>query len=92
MERTQNIEQEIENIKKLRKYYESFVSERNRQDAIDAYHKWHEASCILFSRYFDASCKEYANFAYIDYILMHILATCLLQSLKDKIFLILLKT
>lgn len=66
MERTQNIEQEIENIKKLRKYYESFVSERNRQDAIDAYHKWHEASCILFSRYFDASCKEYANFAYID--------------------------
>ena len=66
MERTQNIELEIENIKKLRKYYESFVSERNRQDAIDAYHKWHEASCILFSRYFDASCKEYANFAYID--------------------------
>lgn len=66
MDRIQNIKHEIENIKKLRKDYESLVSEPNLRDAIEAYHRWHEASCILFSRYFGGESKEYTNFAYID--------------------------
>ncbi len=66
MDKTQNIEQEIENLKKLRKDYESLVSEPNRRDTIEAYHRWYEAYSILFSRYFGDDCKEYANFAYID--------------------------
>ena len=66
MDRTQNIEQEIESLKKLRKDYESLASEPNQRDAIEAYHAWHETSCIVFSRYFDSACKEYANFAYIN--------------------------
>lgn len=66
MDKTSNIEQKIENIKKLKNEYESLISEPNLRIAIEAYHKWHEASCILFSRYFDVKCKEYANFAYVD--------------------------
>lgn len=66
MDRIQNIKQEIENLKKLRKDYESLVSEPNSRDAIEAYHGWHEASCILFSRYFGDDSKEYVNFTSID--------------------------
>ena len=66
MDKIQNIEQEIENLKKLRRDYDSLVSEPNSRDAIEAYHRWYEASSILFSRYFDDDCKEYAGFAYID--------------------------
>lgn len=66
MDRTQNIRHEIESLKRLRKDYESLVSEPNQRDAIEAYHRWHEESCILFSRYFGDDSKEYTNFAYID--------------------------
>ncbi|MBR4294667.1 MAG: toll/interleukin-1 receptor domain-containing protein [Bacteroidaceae bacterium] len=66
MDRIQNIKQEIENIKKLRKDYESLVSEPNNRYALEAYHGWYEASCILFSRYFGDDSKEYVNFTSID--------------------------
>lgn len=66
MDRAQNIGHEIESLKRLRKDYESLVSEPNSRDAIEAYHRWHEESCILFSRYFGDDSKEYTNFAYID--------------------------
>ena len=66
MTHPQTLEQEIENLKKLRRDYDSLVSEPNSRDAIEAYHRWYEASSILFSRYFDDDCKEYAGFAYID--------------------------
>ena len=66
MNRIQNIEQDIENLKKLKKDYESLVFVPNSQEAIEAYHNWYEASCILFGRYFGDDSKEYVNFAYID--------------------------
>ena len=66
MDRAQNIGHEIESLKRLRKDYESLVSEPNSRDAIEAYHRWHEESCILFSRYFGDDSKEYVNFTSID--------------------------
>lgn len=66
MNRTQDIEQDLGNLRRLRKEYELLVSEPNSRETIEAYHKWHEESCVVFGRYFDDSCKEYVNFTSVN--------------------------
>lgn len=58
----ENIQSEVAHIKQLRTNYDRLVIEPNSHDTIEAYHKWHEKSCVVFSHYFDETCKEYVNF------------------------------
>lgn len=62
----QVIANEIAKIKQLRDAYDRLASDPNLHEAIEAYHKWHEESCVVFSHYFDESCKEYANFSSVN--------------------------
>lgn len=38
----------------------------NSHRTIEAYHKWYDESSVVFSHYFDDSCKEYSNFTSVD--------------------------
>ena len=62
----QVIANEIAKIKQLRDAYDRLASTPNLHETIEAYHKWHEESCVVFSHYFDESCKEYANFSSVN--------------------------
>lgn len=62
----QVIANEIAKIKQLRDTYDRLASTPNLYETIEAYHKWHEESCVVFSHYFDESCKEYANFSRVN--------------------------
>lgn len=62
-ETTQN---EVTRIKCLRDNYDLLAVNPNIHDTIDAYHKWHEESCVVFSHYFDENCKEYVHFTNVD--------------------------
>ena len=62
----QVIAKEIAKIKQLREIYDDLASDPNRHETIEAYHKWHEVSCVVFSHYFDESCKEYENFTNVN--------------------------
>lgn len=62
----QTIINQIAKIKQLREKYDSLASSPNLHEAIEAYHKWHEESCVVFSHYFDDNCKEYANFSSVN--------------------------
>ena len=62
----QAITDEIAKIKQLRDTYDRLASTPNLHETIEAYHKWHEESCVVFSHYFDESCKEYANFSSVN--------------------------
>lgn len=53
---------EVAKIKQLRETYDRLASAPNLHETIEAYHKWHEESCVVFSHYFDDNCKEYTNF------------------------------
>lgn len=57
---------EIRNLRDLRSRYENYLSLPFMDSAIEAYHNWYEQSCILFSRFFDDSCREYVNFSSVD--------------------------
>ena len=62
----QVIANEIAKIKQLRETYDRLASDPNLHETIEAYHKWHEESCVVFSHYFDESCKEYENFINVN--------------------------
>lgn len=62
----QIIAKEIAKIKQLREIYDDLARDPNLHETIEAYHKWHEESCVVFSHYFDESCKEYANFSSVN--------------------------
>ena len=62
----QVIAKEIAKIKQLREIYDDLASDPNLHETIEAYHKWHEVSCVVFSHYFDESCKEYENFTNVN--------------------------
>lgn len=62
----QAIADEVAKIKQLRENYARLAPSPNTLEAIEAYHKWHEDSCVVFSHYFDESCKEYANFVNVN--------------------------
>ena len=62
----QVIANEIAKIKQLRDTYDRLASTPNLYETIEAYHKWYEESCVVFSHYFDESCKEYANFSSVN--------------------------
>mgnify|MGYP003291408441 CR=1 FL=1 len=62
----QAIADEVAKIKQLRENYARLAPSPNTLEAIEAYHKWHEDSCVVFSHYFDESCKEYANFSSVN--------------------------
>lgn len=62
----QVIAKEIAKIKQLREIYDDLASDPNLHETIEAYHKWHEESCVVFSHYFDESCKEYENFTNVN--------------------------
>ena len=62
----QVIANEIAKVKQLRETYDRLASDPNLRETIEAYHKWHEESCVVFSHYFDESCKEYENFANVN--------------------------
>ena len=62
----QVIANEIAKIKQLRDTYDRLASTPNLYETIEAYHKWHEESCVVFSHYFDESCKEYENFINVN--------------------------
>ena len=53
---------EVAKIKQLRETYDRLASDPNLHETIEAYHKWHEESCVVFSHYFDDNSKEYTNF------------------------------
>ena len=57
---------EVAKIKQLRANYDRFTDAPFLHDAIEAYLKWHEESSVVFSHYFDESCKEYANFSSVN--------------------------
>lgn len=62
----QVVANEVAKIKQLRDTYDRLASTPNLRETIEAYHKWHEESCVVFSHYFDESCKEYANFSSVN--------------------------
>ena len=62
----ENIQSEVAHIKQLRTNYDLLVINPDSPDTIEAYHKWHEESCVVFSHYFDDSCKEYVNFVSVN--------------------------
>lgn len=62
----ETIHAEVVKIKQLRANYDRFTDAPFLHDAIEAYLKWHEESSVVFSHYFDESCKEYANFSSVN--------------------------
>ena len=62
----ETIHTEVAKIKQLRDTYDRLASTPNLYETIEAYHKWHEESCVVFSHYFDDNCKEYANFSSVN--------------------------
>ncbi|MBQ6688433.1 MAG: toll/interleukin-1 receptor domain-containing protein [Bacteroidales bacterium] len=62
----ETIHTEIAKIKQLRDTYDRLASSPNLPETIEAYHKWHEESCVVFSHYFDDNCKEYDNFSSVN--------------------------
>ena len=62
----QAITDEVAKIKQLRDTYDHLAGTPNLHETIEAYHKWHEESCVVFSHYFDDNCKEYANFSSVN--------------------------
>lgn len=62
----ETIHTEVARIKQLRADYDALIMDINSHRTIEAYHKWYDESSIVFSHYFDNSCKEYSNFTSID--------------------------
>ena len=60
------LQTEIARIKQLRTNYDALIVDINSHRTIEAYHTWYDESSVIFSRYFDDRCKEYANFTNID--------------------------
>ncbi len=61
-------ESEIERVKELEQSYLSDVdiSGDNSSIAIDAFHYWHAAACVLFDKWFYASDEDFLKFQNID--------------------------
>ncbi len=57
---------EVAKIKQLRETYDHLARDPNLHETIEAYHKWYEESCVVFSHYFGESCKEYAFFSSVN--------------------------
>lgn len=57
---------EVAKIKQLREVYDRLAGDPYLHETIEAYHKWHEESCVVFSHYFDDNCKEYTNFSNVN--------------------------
>lgn len=62
----ETIHTEVARIKQLRADYDALIMDVNSHRTIEAYHKWYDESSVVFSHYFDDSCKEYSNFTSID--------------------------
>ena len=62
----ETIHTEVARIKQLRADYDALIMDVNSHRTIGAYHKWYDESSVVFSHYFDDSCKEYSNFTSID--------------------------
>lgn len=62
----ETIHTEVARIKQLRADYDALIMDINSHRTIEAYHKWYDESSVVFSHYFDDSCKEYSNFTSID--------------------------
>ena len=62
----ETIHTEVARIKRLRADYDALAMDINSRRTIEAYHTWYDESSVVFSHYFDDSCKEYSNFTYID--------------------------
>ena len=58
----QAIADEVAKIKQLRANYDALIMDINSHRTIEAYHTWYDESSVVFSHYFDDSCKEYSNF------------------------------
>lgn len=57
---------EVAKIKQLREVYDRLAGDPYLHETIEAYHKWHEESCVVFSHYFDENSKEYVHFTNVD--------------------------
>ena len=57
---------EVARIKRLRADYDALTMDINSHRTIDAYHTWYDESSVVFSHYFDDSCKEYSNFTSVE--------------------------
>lgn len=57
---------EVARIKRLRADYDALTMDINSHRTIDAYHTWYDESSVVFSHYFDGSCKEYSNFTSVE--------------------------
>lgn len=63
----ETIKREIAKINQLRASYDALtIIDPNRSDTIEAYHKWYEESCVVFSHYFNSQTEEYVNFTSVD--------------------------
>lgn len=58
----QQVNDEIEKIKRLRADYDKLAEYPNSEAAIEAYLKWYEESCVVFSHYFDEDNNDFVNF------------------------------
>lgn len=66
MANRENILTEVARIKRLRVDYDALTMDINSHRTIDAYHTWYDESIVVFSHYFDDSCKEYSNFTSVE--------------------------
>ena len=57
---------EVARIKWLRDDYDALTMDINSHRTIEAYHTWYDESSVVFSHYFDDSCKEYSNFTSVE--------------------------
>mgnify|MGYP003300791418 CR=1 FL=1 len=57
---------EVARIKRLRADYDALTMDINSHRTIEAYHTWYDESSVVFSHYFDDSCKEYSNFTSVE--------------------------
>ena len=62
----ETIHTEVARIKRLRADYDALAMDINSSRTIEAYHTWYDESSVVFSHYFDDSCKEYGNFTCVD--------------------------
>lgn len=70
LEETTIRESEIEAVLGLEQSYERYIQSAkeaiNTEAAIDAFHKWHAAACVLFDKYLYASDEDLLKFQDID--------------------------
>ncbi len=70
LEETTIRESEIEAVLGLEQSYERYIQSAkeaiNTEAAIDAFHKWHAAACVLFDKYLYASDEDLLKFQDVD--------------------------